>query len=313
MKIIFFGTADFAVAALAALLRSQHHILAVVTVADKRRGRGLNLHSSPVKMLAEHQNLAILQPEDLTNADFLKTLEKEKADLFAVCAYGKILTKKVLQIPQRLAINLHASLLPKYRGAAPLNWAIIQGERQTGVTVFKMDEFMDKGKIILQRATPILPADTALSLAERLSGLGAQALVEAVDLIAQDKAHFTAQDEAAASYAPKLKKADGLINWKASAGDIAQRIRGLVPWPGGFTYFQGKLLKIWQAEIVSGGADKEAGEIVEIDRRNGILVQAGKDRLLLTVLQLEDKRKMSAQEFILGQRIKVGEKLGRSK
>ncbi len=311
MKIVFFGTSDFAVSTLKALFSSKHKILGVVTAVDKAKGRGLKFSFSPVKAFAQKKDSSLIQPANLQDAQFIQSLKNVQADLFVVCAYGKILTKEVLQIPRKYAINLHTSLLPKYRGAAPINWAIIRGEKETGVTIFKMNEYMDRGEIILQKKIDISGSDTAVSLAEKLSKVGAEALLKALDLIEQGRATFTLQDESQASVAPKLKKEDGLINWEVQASEIYNRIRGLQPWPGAFTYFENKLLKIWESKVVEGKKDKRPAEIVDVDSKSGILVQTGKDKLLIAVLQLEGKRKMSAAEFILGHSIKIGEKLGK--
>lgn len=310
MKIVFFGTSDFALCALKALFSNRHKILGVVTAEDKARGRGQRIGVSPVKLFAQGNGLALFQPANLREAKFIRSLKNTQADLFVVCAYGKILTKGILQIPQNYAINLHASLLPKYRGAAPLNWAIIKGERQSGITIFKMNEYMDKGEIILQKKTDISASDSAVSLAEKLSSLGAEALLEAVDLIAQGNVSFRAQDETHASFAPKLKKEDGLIDWRSSASEICNRIRGLEPWPGAFTYLKNSLLKIWEGRVAESEEGKAPGEIIEVNAQKGILVQTGKDSLLITAVQLEGKRRMPAGKFILGHRIEVGEKLG---
>lgn len=310
MKVVFFGTSDFAVATLEALSLSKHQVLGVVTAPDKKKGRGLTLGFSPVKILAQKNNLALFQPQDLADPKFLQALNQKQADLFVLCAYGKILTKEVLQIPKIYAINLHASLLPKLRGAAPVNWAIIKGERQTGITVFRMNEQMDRGEIILQEKVDITSTDTSFSLSERLSGLGAKAVLKALELLKRKNVDFRKQDEDKATFAPKLEKEDGLINWQAPSCEIYNRVRGLQPWPGAFTYLENKFLKIWQSKIVESPEDVEPGEIVDVDTEKGILVQTGKDKLLITVLQLEGKKKMPVGEFILGHRIKVGNKLG---
>jgi len=310
MKIVFFGTADFAVGALRALCLSKHQILSVVTAKDRAKGRGLSLSFSPVKAFALKEGLPLFQPANLRDAEFIHSLKKAQADLFVVAAYGKILTKAILQIPKKFAINLHASLLPKYRGAAPINWAIIKGEQESGISVFRMNEYMDKGEIILQKKSAISSSDTALSLRERLSKIGAQATVEAADLIEDGKASFRAQNEAQVSFAPKLKKEDGLIDWGLSALEVHNRIRGLQPWPGAFTYLENKFLKIWSSKVVQGKKDKALGEIARLDK-SGILVQTGKNKLLLSVIQLEGKRPMSAAKFMLGHKIEIGMKLGR--
>lgn len=311
--VLLFGTSDFAVPAINELSLSKHKILAVVTAVDKRKGRGKVLSFSPVKLFAQKKGLALLQPANLQDAKFIQFLKNKPADLFVVCAYGRLLTKEILQIPVEYAINLHASLLPKYRGAAPVNWAIIRGETRTGTTAFKMNEYMDKGEIILQEKADIFPSDTAVSLTEKLSKAAAQLLVRAIDLIGRGLATFTAQDESRASPAPKLKKEDGLVNWEAQASEIHNRIRGLQPWPGAFSYFENKLLKIWGSQIVQGAKGAEAGEIVDVDKKRGILVQTGRDKLLITALQLEGKKRMSAAEFILGHPIEAGRRLGKLK
>ena len=311
MKIIFFGTSDLAVPALEALLLSKHKISAVVTAQDKRKGRGLKLRFSPVKIFAQKKGLPVLQPTNLQDAKFLRFLKNSSVDLFVVCAYGKILTKEILQVPKVYAINLHTSLLPKYRGAAPINWAIIRGEKESGVTVFKMNEEMDKGEIILQQKAEISFSDSAVSLSERLSRIGKDILLKSIDLIEQKRVNFRKQDENQTTFAPKLKKEDGLIDWGSSALEIYNRIRGLQPWPGAFTYFENKLLKIWQSQIVQGKKSTEPGEIVDVDSKRGILVQTGKDKLLITILQLEGKKEMPAAEFILGHRIEIGVRLGK--
>ncbi|UCB57620.1 MAG: methionyl-tRNA formyltransferase [Candidatus Omnitrophota bacterium] len=310
MKIIYFGTSDFAASILEAVTSSRHKISAVVTAPDKKKGRGQKVGASPVKLLAQKKSLALLQPQDLHDAKFINSLKAEGADLFIVCAYGRILTKEILKIPREYAINLHPSLLPEYRGAAPINWAIIQGKKETGVTIFKMNEYMDRGEIILQEKAAISHEDTAVTLAEKLISLGEEALLKALDLIEQKKASFSKQDEARSSFAPKLKKKDGLINWKNEAFKIHNQIRGMQPWPCAFTYLDKKLLKIWQSEVVKGKRGNQCGEITEIDAKRGILVQTGKDNILITNLQLEGKRRMSALEFIAGHKIKTGQKLG---
>jgi len=308
MKIVFFGTSDFAVPLLN-MLSSKHKILGVVTAPDKKKGRGRKLRGSPIKALAQKKGLCIFQPEALREAAFIKALKSVSAELFVVCAYGKILTKDILQLPKNYAINLHASLLPKYRGAAPINWAIVKAEKTSGITVFKMDEHMDRGEIILQRKTDISDSDTSLTLGLRLSEIGAEGVLKAIDLIASGRATFARQDEGKASYAPRLRKEDGLINWDFQACQIHNRIRGLKPWPGAFTYLEGKLLKILGSKVMPGPGSRVPGEIVEVEKE-GILVQTGKDGLLITDIQPEGKRAMSSAEFLSGHSIEVGQKLG---
>lgn len=218
MKIIFFGTSDIAAVALEALSAAGgHNIVRVVTQADKPKGRGQRIGVSPVKVLAKEKRLAIVQPKDLLEKEFLAQLGKDSAELFVVCSYGKILPKELLQIPEIYTINLHLSLLPCYRGAAPIQWALINGEALTGVTIFKMNEYLDRGEMILKKEIAITAGDTAATLTETLSQLGAGALVEAINLIAKGQAPLLAQDDQKATLAPKLKKEDGRIDWKQPA------------------------------------------------------------------------------------------------
>ncbi len=312
MKIIFFGTSSFAVSALKTLASSRHQLLAVVTAADKRKGRGRILSSSPVKVFAQKRRLALSQPSNLQDTAFVRFLKNKGADLFVVCAYGKILTKEILQIPRTYAVNLHASLLPKHRGAAPVNSAMSKGDKESGVTVFKMDEQMDRGEIILQKRIIIGNSDTAVSLGAKLSKIGAELALEAIDMIERGRATLTVQDERGATTAPKLRKTDGLINWKEQAAQIHNRIRGLQPWPGAFTYLDNKILKIWGSQVVQGEQDAEIGEVVQVDKR-GLLIKTGQGQLLLTVVQLEGKQKMSSAKFILGHRVVAGTKLGKER
>ncbi|MFC1631533.1 methionyl-tRNA formyltransferase [Candidatus Omnitrophota bacterium] len=315
MDIIFFGSSEFAVAPFKSLLASKHRILGVVTRQDKKSGRGQKMTISPIKSLAAEEGLSVWQPNDLRELKFLQSLKAAAPELFVVCSYGKILTKEVLQIPKRYAINLHASVLPKYRGAAPINWAIINGESLTGISIFKMNEFIDRGQIILEKKIKITPKDTSASLSKKLTDLGAAGLIETLELIELEKVKLKKQDQSKGSLAPKLKKKDGLINWQDTALEIHNRIRGLQPWPSAFTYFENKLLKIWWSEVrlspghVNSG-QSSPGEIMAIDQ-TGMLVQTGQGQLLITSVQLEGKRKVPCSEFILGHKIEINQKLGK--
>jgi methionyl-tRNA formyltransferase len=319
MRIIFFGTAEFAVPSLCSLAESRHSIVAVVTQPDRKKGRGLLVQPPPVKIAALKYNLVVHQPLDLAEPkliDYLRSLEPE---VFVVISYGQILKKEILSLPSFCAINLHGSLLPKYRGAAPINWAIICGEIKTGLTVIKMNEYIDKGDIVLQEEIDIEDDDTAVSLNQRLSVAGADLLLKAIELIEEGSVSFIAQDETNASYAPRLKKSDGLINWDSPAAEIQRRIRGLVPWPCAYTYYKGKLLKIWRGEVnpapasrggVKLGLSAEPGRILGVNLKEGILVATGKDNLLIKELQLEGAKRMSSKQFIIGHKIDLGYKLG---
>lgn len=312
MKIVFFGTSDLAACILRALLLSEHKVSVVVTAQDKRKGRGQKVSASPVKCMSEKENINLLQPKTLSSQQFIQALEDEKADLFVVAAYGKILTKQILEIPKIYSINLHTSLLPKYRGAAPINWAIIKGDKVTGVTVFKLNKYMDQGEMILQKKINIAAKDTSVELTDKLSTLGADAVLQALDLIKDKKEKFKKQDNSKVTLAPKLKKKDGLINWKHSALDIHNQIRGLQPWPGAFTYLDGKLLKVLVSEAFDGQKRIKEGEVLRVDEKKGILVQTNRGHLLIVELQLEGKKRMPATEFVLGYSVKAGTKLGNS-
>jgi len=316
MNLIFFGSDRFAVPSLRRIFDSHHKILCVTTQPDSRAGRGLAVVATPIKQMAQEFNLPLYQPQDVnSNAsyEFLKSLHP---DLLCVVAFGQILSRSILEIPKIMAVNLHASLLPKYRGAAPINWALIKGETQTGVSVIKMSQKMDAGPIILQKSLDIKESDNAQTLEDKLSTLGADLVLEVLDLIQADRYSLIEQDEKDATYAAKMKKEDGLILWGKPARDIFNLIRGCVGWPGAFTYYQDKILKIHKASRVSGyqgiRVSGTGGEILKVSKE-GILVAATEGCLLIEELQLEGKRKMTAAEFITGHKICVGQMLSEKK
>ncbi len=308
MKIVFFGTSEFAIPALKALLESPHKVLAVVTQPDRKRGRQLKLSPSPIKVLAMTHDIKVYQPQNASDAESVQYLKNLCADLFVVVSFGQILKKQVLSLPEVYSINLHGSLLPKYRGAAPTNWAIINGDSTTGVTTIKMNENMDEGDVILKKELKIDKDDTNITLSEELSELGADVLLEAIDLIANKKATFTKQDDSIATYAPKLKKKDGLIDWKEDAAKIRNKVRGYIPWPGAYTYFNGKILKVLETEVLSRDAGKfgKTGEVVDIVKNKGIAVRTGEGNLVIKYLQLEGKKILDTDSFLRGHRIVLG-------
>lgn len=311
MNIVFFGTSEFAVASLERLAGSSHKILAAVTQPDKKSGRFQKIAHPPVKESALKLGLAVLQPADLNDVKFTEKLKSLKADLFAVVSYGNILKKEVLDIPAKFCVNLHASLLPKYRGAAPINRAIINGDDTTGVTVIKMNEKMDEGDIIIKKEIPVLAHDTAESLSRNLAYEGSGLLLEALDLIGQGRARFEKQDDSKATYAPKLKKEDGLIDWNKDALKIQSHIRGVQPWPGAYTYLGEKLIKIWKASIYGAGvAALKPGEIIGIEK-DGILVNTKSGAIVIEELQPESSRRMDINAFLAGHRLKTGDVFGR--
>lgn len=244
MNIVFFGTSEFAMPAFRALIASKHKVLALVTQPDRKRGRSLKLSPPPTKVLALTENIQVYQPQDASSQESIGYLKRLNADLFIVISFGQILSRDILSIPKSCSINLHGSLLPKYRGAAPTNWAILNGDTITGVTVIRMNEKMDEGDIILKSETGIDDEDTNITLNEKLSSLGASVLLKAIDLIETGKASYTRQDGSKATYAPKLKKEDGLIRWDEPAFRIRNKVRGLLPWPGAYTHYEGRILKV---------------------------------------------------------------------
>ncbi len=301
------GTPAFAVPILKALLKSEDQVLAVVTQPDKPAGRGQKLTPPPVKRLAEEHHVPVLQPKKLKDPAFLKELASLRPDAIIVAAYGKILPKEVLEIPKYGCINVHASLLPKFRGAAPINWALIKGEKETGVTIMQMDEGMDTGDILLQEAIPIEPEETAGSLHDKLSHLGAKLILQCLDLLKAGKLKRTKQPEEGASLAPLLKKEDGLLDFQRPASELAQLIRGLDPWPSAYTYFRGKLLKLFSPQALPEKPSAPPGTIVDL--KEGITIATGEGLLRIREVQPEGKRRMEAEAFVRGYHPKIGERL----
>lgn len=311
MNIVFFGSSNFAAPALRALLNSQHKISCVVTKRDKKRGRGLALGSTAIKTVAGESNLKIYQPERINTREALSLLKDLKPDLFVVIAYGQILSQEILDVPRIFPINVHASILPRYRGAAPINWAIINGEKATGITVIKMVKEMDAGPIILQKEVEINEDDTAVMLEEKLSCLAGELFLTALTSIEDNDYKLMPQNQDNITFAPKLKKEDGRIKWSMPAQEIRNLIRGCISWPGAFTYYNGKLLKIYKARVLACGAlsaSLSPGEITGVSKE-GITVITGKDNLIIEELQIEGKRRMRAEEFIAGHKIGIGQRL----
>lgn len=307
MNIVFFGTSEFAIPALRALIGSPHKVLAVVTQPDRKKGRSLKVSPPPAKVLADTRGISVYQPEDASGAGSLAYLKGLGADLFVVVSFGQILKKAALAVPKLYAVNVHGSLLPKYRGAAPTNHAVMNGDSSTGVTIIRMNERMDEGDIMLRKEAAIDPGDTNITLSEKLSDIGAKALLEAMDLIESGKARFEKQDDTLATYAPKLKKEDGLIDWKEPAAKIHNRVRGLLPWPGAYTKFAAKTLKIMKTSLAGSALIRTGrpGEVMTIDN-SGITVQTGLGLLTVEYIQLEGKLAMDSSAFLRGHRITTG-------
>jgi methionyl-tRNA formyltransferase len=312
LRIIFMGTAELSCASLEKLAREKSfQLLAVVTQPDKPKGRDLKLTPSPVKVLAEKLGLPVLQPAKARAEDFIATLRSLQPDLIVVVAYGQILPPAILELPRHGCVNVHTSLLPKYRGAAPIQRAIAEGNAETGVTIMQMDAGLDTGPMLAARRTPILSTDDSQTLHDRLAQLGAELLVETVPGYVTGKIVPQPQPAEGATYAAKIKKEDGQIDWQRPADEIWNRLRAFTPWPGAFTQLAGTdkpaLLKIWRAEPVAQTG--RAGEVLAADK-TGIVVGCGQGCLRVLELQREGGKRLSAEQFLLGFPLPVGTKLG---
>ncbi len=315
MKLVFMGTPDFAVPALQALQEAGHEIALVVTQPDKPKGRSGKLSASEVKTAAQQMGLSIFQPEKIREEAAIKQLQQIQADVFVVAAFGQILPKEVLALPAKGCVNIHASLLPKYRGASPIQEAILKGEEETGVTIMQMDIGCDTGDILMQEALPITKQDTGGSLFERLSNLGARMIVKALSDLEQDAIVPIKQEEALATHCSKIDKASGRINWMKTAEEIDRQIRAFDPWPGSVTLLQGKQLKLWKAEV-SALAQEEGlprdgspGSIVQVTK-DALYVQCKEGILRVTEVQLQGKKRMCVHDFLLGNPVEVMEHMG---
>jgi methionyl-tRNA formyltransferase len=306
LRIVFFGTPEFAVPSLRALLAGEDEVVGVVCQPDKPSGRGHKLATSPVKDLATAHALPVLQPPKLRTEDALTPLRELQPDLIVVAAYGKILPPSILTLPRLGCINVHASLLPKYRGAAPIQWAILRGETVTGITIMQMNEGMDTGDILLQRETPIGDDETYGELQTRLADLGAAALRQALSSLKRGELRPRPQDDAAATAAPMIQKEDGRIDWSRRAIDIARAVRAYNPWPSATTTLGGTLLKIHRADVVA--TTSGAPGTVHV-RGSDTVVACGEGALRIDQLQLAGRKSLSAAEFIRGVRIASGARL----
>jgi len=312
LRIVFMGTPEFAIPSLETIYQRGYEIIGVVTQPDRPKGRGQKLAPPPVKEWALSKGLSVFQPEKVRDSAFVETLKELAPDLIVTAAYGQILPKTVLDIPPLGCINVHASLLPKYRGAAPIQQALIEGEEETGVTIMYMDVGMDTGDIILQRSTRIYPDEHAGELHDRLAKLGAELLGEALALFEKGKPKGKPQDGEKATYCMKIDKSMGEIDWKQSARNIRNLIRGLTPWPGAFTYLGEKRLKIWKAEEWEYSGVGKPGQIMEADLKNGIIVSCGEGFLRLSQIQEAGGKPMEDTVFLVGNKLPVGSVFGNS-
>ena len=308
MNIVFMGTPEFALPTLKKIHDSSHSILSVVTQPDRPKGRGQKQVDSPIKKFALKSNLPLLQPTSVNTQEFIGSLLVNRPDYIIVVAFGQILSEVFLKIPKQFCINLHSSLLPKYRGAAPINRAILNGDNRSGVTTMIMDKGMDTGDILLVDETPIELSDDAQSLHDKLSEQGGKLVLETLFRLKKNDLFPTPQNSDLASYAPKLKKEESLIDWEMDAENIFNKVRGLSPWPGTHTLYNGKRLAILKSEIVSGESSDRPGHIERITD-TGIEVGTGKNRLKITELKPEGKKAMPVKSFLSGYKINRDDKL----
>ena len=309
MRVVFMGTPDFAAETLRAVLEAGHEVAAVVTQPDKPVGRKAVLTAPPVKELAVSRGIPVLQPRRVREEGFFELLQGYAPDVIVVAAFGQIIPKNILEMPEYGCLNVHASLLPKYRGAAPIQWAILDGETETGVSIMQMNEGLDTGDILTVREVPIGEKETGGSLFDKLAQAGAELLVSTLAKLGTGELHPEKQpEESPTAYARMLKKEDGRIDWTRPASAIERRVRGLYPWPGAWTTLEGKMLKIWSAETVSAECGGTPGAAA--DAEGELLVQTGNASLRILELQLEGKRRMTAEEFLKGRAIAPGTVLG---
>lgn len=306
MRIVFFGTPEFAVPTLTSLLRSSHHILGVITQPDEPKGRGQQMSAPPIKTLALSENINVLQAESMKDTTLLDALNQWRPDTCVVVAFGRILPRQILDIPRFGCVNLHGSLLPKYRGAAPIQWAICNGEMETGVTSMLMDRGMDTGPILLQRPVAIRPKERASELAHRLADIGAEVILETLDALETNAITPQPQDSDHASLAPILKKTDGLIRWNDSASQIANLVRGMDPWPGAYTYYGTEQWRLWDVEVVNDLPSSQSPGTVLNTNRDSINVATGAGTIQIFELQLASRRRMPTHAYLSGHRVTSG-------
>ena len=307
MKIIFMGTPDFAAASLEALIDSRHEIQAVVTQPDKPKGRKGELTPSPVKVVAEEKGIKVYQPLKVRDEEFVKTLRAYNPDVIVVVAFGQIIPLSILQMPKFGCVNIHGSLLPKYRGAAPIQWAVLDGEKETGITTILMDEGIDTGDILLKKTIQIDTDETSGSLFDKLMALGAETILETLDELEKGSLTPIKQGECPTAYAKMLIKAMGFIDFTRPAKELDCFVRGMDPWPSAYTRLSGKTLKLWKVRAVEGGG--KAGSVIEIGKES-FTIACGEGAIEVLEVQLEGKKRMSAGDFLKGSTLNIGQELG---
>lgn len=318
MRVVFMGTPDFSVGALESLIEAGHQVAAVVTQPDKPKGRGKEVQMTPVKTCAQKHGIPVFQPVKIREPEAVETLRGYQADIFVVAAFGQILTEEILGMPRYGCVNIHASLLPKYRGAGPIQWAIINGEKITGVTIMQMDKGIDTGDMLLKTEVPIASDETGDTLHDKLAAAGARLIVEALAKIEAGDVTPVRQNDADSCYAKMLHKSMGKIDWQMEAEKLDCLIRGLISWPGASTVYRGKNLKIWQEEVASaeematgaGFMDSATpGTVIRVDR-DAFYVQTGQGVLKILAVQPEGKKRMAVKDFLLGYPVKPGDIFG---
>lgn len=312
MRVIFMGTPDFSVGTLEALAEAGHEIVLAVTQPDKPKGRGKSVQFPPVKEAALARGIEVYQPRRVREEACIEYLRKYEADIIVVVAFGQILPKEILEMPRYGCVNVHASLLPKYRGAAPIQWAVINGEKVTGVTTMRMDEGLDTGDMILKEEVALAPDETGGSLFDRLAQTGAELCLRTLEAIENGTAVYTPQNHEEATHTSMIKKQLGEIDWTKPAQEIERLIRGLNPWPSAYTHLNRKTLKVWKAETVeeTAGEQMEPGSIAGVTK-NSIFVRTGQGLLKLVEVQLEGKKRMTADAFLRGFTVEAGIRLGK--
>ena len=313
MKIVFFGSDNFSLIIIASLIHTSHTTSAIVTTPDAKKGRGQHLSASPLKICAREHDIPCLQPDNLSDAEVLSVLKDLRADLFFIVSYGKILPSEVLCLPRLYCITIHPSLLPKYRGPSPIPYTLLHGDTETGFSVIKLSEKVDSGDIIYQETIAIDTMINAHELSNTIALYAAGKLRDILEMIERGTVRFRPQDERNASYAPFLKKEDGLLDWNTSSEKVHNRIRALIPWPCAYTYFRHKMLKIYKSHpsrTIKEIHPEQPGIIVEINKQGWMTVKTHDASLRLLEVQYEGKKRMNAYEWAKGQRVKEGEKLG---
>ncbi|NLY19189.1 MAG: methionyl-tRNA formyltransferase [Clostridiaceae bacterium] len=312
MRIVFMGTPDFAVPSLDILVKNKYDIVMVVTQPDKPKGRGYRVKCCPVKEYAQKIGLNIMQPARIGNDDVVEQLRKLNADLFVTCAFGQLLTAQVLEVPGYGTVNVHGSLLPKYRGAAPIQWAIINGEKKTGVTTMLTTLKLDEGDILLKEEIEIDDEMTAGQLHDRMSLLGAELLLRTIKGMAEGTITPQPQNECEACYAPRMTKEVGEIKWEASARDIHNLVRGTNPWPGAYSYIKGERMKVWKTRVTDEDkiTGNKPGSVLDVTKE-GFLVQTGKGTILIMEVQCDNAKKLTAYQYICGHRVNAGDCFGK--